>query len=137
MPDPDPSDPGGAHPVNRIASLSEEGRYEMLGAPPSTGGPSEVVVDLGQPQGIRDIVPELTRATRPEYNLPSLGWQPVYHNFYTLVRSEVEAGRDHEDIRAELLVVIENCGELASAAREAVEDALANRTMRCKNPLEP
>lgn len=133
MPDPDPSDPSGAQPFNRVRRLIDA--WAMLFTPPSIRGSGGVAVDLlHRPEAVDDVVPELTRA---EYGLPPMAWERVYHEYYALVRLELKAGRDHAAIRAKLSALIESHCELPSAARAAIEDALANRPMGGENPTGP
>jgi len=139
MPDPHPSDPDNARPVNRIALLTQFGLLEVVGVSTSGRmvGAAGYVVNLDQPEPTKDVVPALARATRPEFDLPTLSWQWVYAAWYTFVRHEIGAGRAHEEIRAQILPIIEHSGEHADVAREAVEDALANRPMRVEKLLDP
>ncbi len=140
MPDPHPSDPDNAHPVNRIALLTQFGLHEMVGVPTSlrSVGAAGYVVNLkNQPEVLKDIVPALARATRAEFRSPTISWEWVLTPIVTFVRREIESGRIREELRAEILPFIEHIGELADTAREAVEDALADRPMRVEKPHEP
>jgi len=139
MPDPHPSDPDNARPVNRIVLLTQFGLHETVGVPSSGRRVSAAgyVVNLDQPEGMKDIVPALARATRAEFDLLTLGREWVYGASYTFVRREIDAGRTQEELRAQILPFIEHIRELADTVREAVEDALANRPMRVEKPHEP
>jgi hypothetical protein len=94
-------------------------------------------VDLEAPDEMIDIVPALTRVTRPEYDLPALSRGPIYQTCYTLAREEARARRTAEEVRALLLPLIEGAGELADAAREALERALAGRPPKYRVRPEP
>lgn len=145
MPDPDPSDPRGVQPVNRIPRLTDGGLFEMRIAAANTSGSGGGVVlslddaDLDRPEALKDIVPRLARASSPE--MDSLAerweWESVYRMWYDLARSEIDSGRDRAEIRALFLGVAENSGEKADAVREALEDVLASLPPRYKHPLEP
>ena len=115
MPDPHPSDPDNAHPVNRIAILTQFGLHEMVGIPTSgrSVGAAGYVVNLDQPEPMKDLVPALARATRAEFDLARLSREWVYANSYMFVRREIGSGRTREELRAEVLPYIEHIGEVA------------------------
>jgi hypothetical protein len=112
MTDPEPSDSGYPLPVNRIALIAKYGVADLVGAWFTTPGPGSAgrVVDLDAPDGMIDIVPALTRATRPEFDLLALSRGPIYQTCYKLVREEASAGRTAEEVRALLLPLIEGAG---------------------------
>jgi hypothetical protein len=109
-PNPDPSDPNGAHPINRLHALISA----QLRRP---------VVDA------IDIVPEQARAIPPEFEslAEQLEYQSNYRMWYDQVRFAVDSGQDYDEIRAVYEDIAENSGNEADAVRKALEDALAGR----------
>jgi hypothetical protein len=132
MPDPDPSDFGSARPVNRVALFTRFGLFEAVGFPNSAREASALghVVNLDQPDGMKDIVPELTRATRDEFDLPSLNLGSMYRGVYDFVKHQINAGETDEGIRSRLLSNVEGIAELSDLIRQAVEEALADHPPR-------
>jgi hypothetical protein len=140
MPDPDPSDFRDAEPVNRVALFIRFGLFEAVGFPSGAGdvGAAGHVVNLDQPEGMKEIIPAVRRTTLPEIDSLPLCKGVVYHCVYDYVRSEIEAGKTETEIRAWIPLNTENTEEPTDAVREmleAVEDALANRPMRYNNPF--
>jgi hypothetical protein len=141
MPDPDPSDFIDAEPVNRIALFAEFGLFEAVGFPSRESEADAIghVVDLDQPSGMKEIIPAVRSATLSEFDSPSIERGLVYHCVYENVKHELDAGSTEEEIRAKLLASTKNIEGLTEVVREtfeAIEDALANRPMRYKNPFE-
>jgi hypothetical protein len=135
--DRDPSDPDGAQPINRLALRDPDYLTSLLLGPTSPTGQGGVVVHLDADAGVRGLVPESAMSGRPVYDLPFLNREPVYHMIYTWVRDQVDAGESPKAIRTQLREALESLGKLANAAREALEDALANRPRRYPNHLNP
>jgi hypothetical protein len=146
MPDPEPSDPSDYRPVNRIALVTESGLHEAVGFPSHIEdkvGPGGYVVNTDEPEATTDIVPELTRANLADFGLPTLdlslstlGREAFYACFYKSVRDALVAGKTPEEIQAGFLSHKASLGRLAELAKNAVEDALANRPMRYEDPFE-
>jgi hypothetical protein len=87
------------------------------------------------PEGVVDIVPELARQTRPEYDVVGPMRGPLYVCCYSRAEDGLRSGRSAEEIRAELRPLIEALGELADVVREAVDDAVAGRPPRFEKPF--
>jgi hypothetical protein len=146
MPDPEPSDASDFRAVNRIARVTETGYHEAVGFPSHIEdrvGPGGYVVNIDQPEATKDIVPELTRAHLADLGLSTLdrglssfGREAFYVCFYKFVREAVSSGKTPKEIEAAFLSHMASIGELADVAREAVEDALANRPMRYEDPYD-
>src|SRR5271166_1912911 len=103
MPDPEPSDSSDALPVNRIALLTEFGLVETVGIPARSEvrtGLAGCVQSTEQSYVTRDIVPELARTERAEFDIPSLSRAPIYVCLYTAVRNDIVAGKTPAEIRS-------------------------------------
>jgi hypothetical protein len=146
MPYPEPSDASDYRPINRIPLVTESGLHDALGFPSDFNdrvGPGGYVVNKDQPDAIKDIVPELTRANRKDFglstldlSLSTLGREAFYVCFYKLVRDAVIGGRSPKEMQARFVANMARLGRLAELAKEAVEDALAGRPMRYEDPFE-
>lgn len=123
---PDPSDPSGAYPINRVEGLGSARSIDHFARQSKERRQAEERRQAYGEELASTLATAVPRPTEPV----RLNRRELYRTVYALARTEVELGESPDVIRAGFLEMAEEYKGMRDTIRRAIDDALDGREPR-------